>query len=70
MTRVELAARSNRTRSSADVEADLQLACRSIGALAGAARINATPIDRDALANAAEGLRRLLVEARAQEAYV
>lgn len=66
MHSAELAARAHRQRTPAEIEADLQAACRAIGTLAGTARLNATPIDRDALTNAAEGLRRLLVEGRAE----
>lgn len=62
MHSAELAARAHRHRTSAEVEDDLQAACRAIGALAGAARLNARPIDRQALRNTSEGLRRLLAE--------
>lgn len=60
--RAELAARSHRTRTAKEVEDDLQTACRAIGALAGGARLNAKPIDRIALKNVCEGVRRLLSE--------
>lgn len=62
MHSAELAARAHRHRTSAEVEDDLQAACRAIGALAGAARLNAKPIDRTALKNVCEGVRRLLAE--------
>lgn len=62
MHSAELAARAHRHRTSAEVEDDLQAACRAIGALAGAARLNAKPIDRTALRNVTEGVRRLLAE--------
>jgi hypothetical protein len=58
----ELAARTHRTRTAQEVEDDLQIACRTIGALAGGARLNAKPIDRTALKNVCEGVRRLLSE--------
>jgi hypothetical protein len=62
MHSAELAARAHRHRSAAEIEDDLQAACRAIGALAGAARLNARPIDRTALKNVCEGVRRLLAE--------
>lgn len=62
MHRAELAARAHRHRTSAEIEDDLQAACRAIGALAGGARLNAKPIDRTALKNVCEGVRRLLSE--------
>lgn len=62
MHSAELAARAHRHRTSAEVEDDLQAACRAIGALGGAARLNARPIDRTALKNVCEGVRRLLIE--------
>jgi hypothetical protein len=65
MHSAELAARAHRHRTPAEIEDDLQAACRAIGALAGAARLNARPIDRAALSNAAHGLQRVLVEERA-----
>lgn len=62
MHSAELAARAHRHRTSAEIESDLQAACRVIGALAGEARLNARPIDRTALKNVCEGVRRLLIE--------
>ncbi len=62
MNPAEIAARGHCTRTPADIEADLQLACRTIGSLAGAARLNAAPVDRVALRNALAGVRALLAE--------
>lgn len=54
--------RGHRRRTWTETEVELQTACRAIGAIAGGARITGHPIDRTALRNAAEGLRRLLAE--------
>lgn len=53
---------SHRARTPAEMEAELQLVCRRIGSLAGGARLTGRPVDRAALRNATEGLRRLLIE--------
>lgn len=62
MNPAEHAARAHRARTAAEIEADLDTACRAIGALAGSARLTAKPIDRIALKNVCEGVRRLLTE--------
>lgn len=54
--------RGHRTRSAKEIENDLQMACRGVGALAGGARLTGNPINRCALRNTLEGIRRLLAE--------
>lgn len=63
MNPAELHARSNRRRTWAEVEREINTGCVALGGLAVAAQITGQPLDRQTLRNTLEGLRLLLAEA-------
>ncbi|HET7269389.1 MAG TPA: hypothetical protein VF271_03000 [Rhodanobacteraceae bacterium] len=57
---------AHRVRTRTEIDRDVLAACRRLGELAMKAELAMQPPDRDAIGPVAEGLRRLLIEGRAQ----